>query len=474
MRILIGLLIALSCQGRAHAASSPILLSYGEVMQLSSEARIKYLNDLGELLALMEEKFEGRYQLAANDDSRHMRDQVASLMQMIRFMPEAEAAPAATTPAEADYSQFKPQWTGKEFSCGNDPRVVFDARVATCALLAPKISLNGKDDIKSPQWKAKCPEGAHTVDVRRPFGFLFGTSYCIPQASWDALSEPAKRKLGDGRLFDKDKFEAMKDADKAALVGSTITDEPQGLGAAGAVGQNGAAAPKPGQGAVPAQCKTPKINSPEYKKLVTDFRADALAEKCIAGGFFTEKKQNMTKAACEKRTAFPDPAIDGKQMKCGANEVLCNPSIFCLQIKGVEFKKDGKVGKSDILQAVCVKDTPRLTRDCNAGYKARLAGKAKARIANKKPEACDPATLDIPFLRGRFMDEFRKLKTDTENYFAKHCTGNDKGFLPLFCEECEIVGKRLAGMPAPRRVDGGTTPKAGENAAPAATSGTAQ
>ena len=475
MRMLAGLCVVLLGFGRAYAEAplvEPTILSYGEVMQLSTEARIAYLSDLGELLALMEEKFQGRYELVATDDARRTRDHVAALIRMINLMPDASAEMFVQQASITDdYSRVKPEWTGQDYACGNGRNVKFVPRFGTCVAVPPNFLNNSSSDPTSYGWKS-CPKGTHATEIRSWKGWLpMGAYNCIPQASWDVLNDMVKKKLDKGSTFDEGAYAKMTPEQKAAQVGVPITAEPGGLGSSGAVGANGAGRPQPGSESGGPNCKTPPTNSAEYKKLVDEFRREAKAEKCIAGGFFTDKKQNMTKAACDKKRVFPDHPVgpqNNQQLVCDPNEVLCNPVTFCLQVKGVSFTdKEGKKHSTDVLQSLCVKDTPRLTRDCNKKYKARIAGTDKISgkkaafgdAAKKKTESCDPATLDIPFLKGQFMDEYRKLRADTEQLYGAHCTGNDKSFLPLFCEECKIVNARLQKMPKPRA----------QNNAPAAT-----
>ena len=95
MRIIIGLVFLLGFGFNVGAQGSggprTELLSYDELMRLSSPQRITYLHDLAGLLVIMEQQTEGKYQFAANETVREGRSLIARWLQDLEVLPGAQA-----------------------------------------------------------------------------------------------------------------------------------------------------------------------------------------------------------------------------------------------------------------------------------------------------------------------------------------------------------------------------------------------
>lgn len=505
MRLFTILVVALGCLATAHArpsaqptakskgkalAQSPkvskrkaniAVLTYRELMRLSSTKRRTYLRDMRKLLVMLENR-QGKFEVAG-PDAELFREQIAALIRAFEFMPQAQADPpsARARPAPAG----RPSWVeGKGWVCA-ETGLVFNARIGTCVLGTAEAPFEIFGDDPCPAGSQKVPDP----------GYALFDSYwvCIPRASWDQLTPArqanvaAKRWLPVGFFKGKDQAQTTAEvagrpasgtggvqpmADGTMPVGGAAADNtvpgPAGsplLGPDDVIREQRQAAAlantnapvEPVTASEDATCaegaftcqdiydlKAADPNGEAYlaaAAAVNLFRADRTpgSNVCIWGGFFSSyPSPEKRRGTCSPVRSFPA----GRASVCGANETLCNPVLFCLA------NDDGNGGK--VPQQKCVPYGRTvgydITRRCNIWYEeVRTSGTSvvvrNGQTYNIPTTTCDPG-VDVKFNNDvGLQEEWANMKATMDQQFAKWCmpqTGS-ANFQALFCSECKVM-----------------------------------
>lgn len=395
------------------------LLTYQQLVELSPKKRAKYISRMVDLLATME-SFNNQYSVAELEKMRGMREQIAFLLQMISFLPEAHADgdDFDDTPPAVDVSRIVPAHNGFEWTCGRG--ATFDLAVGAClATNSAGLTQFMPANAEAPGAEVeRCPSGTHEIPHYRP-----GSAACIPNANWAVMPADRKAKIEQKNFESPRVLRAMSlEQQRRAIMGSATsspgaarpagdpeerTPAPSAVTPGGAAG--GATPTRPDQepaapgGATPARpnaepgapappvaagtseparaptcepaptaCKS--LSAADRTTAINRFRSTAdyqgvNANICIAGGFASKYKTAEKKpSTCEIKRGL-DLANGKKSSTCSADEALCNPVLFCVAAKDGQ----GKLAPA----TVCVKragdraNRP-LTDACAAKYQKVL------------------------------------------------------------------------------------------------------
>jgi hypothetical protein len=460
------------------------LLSYNELIRLPKAKRMTYMRRMVDLLSTME-SFNNRYTVAERDQLREFREYVAYMMQMVSFLPEANADEFDDTPPPVDVSKIIPAWNGFEWTCGRG--AAFDYVMRACMVLnsSGQTTFTHKPDVQTAEDGEACPGGTHEVPHYRPWIVA-----CIPDANWALI--PAERKSGiEKKGFLPPSYlrnQSYEDQKRAILGGApypdmapvppapeegpshaageptgdvgTGTSQPPGqvgTGTSQPPGQVGTGTSEPGNvgvgtsepAAAPATCEPATVackalSAADRQTAISRFRSTAQyqgvsANVCIAGGFASKyTTTHKSPSTCDLPKTLP--GVPAKPCKNG--EVLCNPALFCLGGKN-------KAGKFEPVMFCVKKKGDRknlpITDSCAAKYAQMIAGTAPlidGKPASKgKAEACDPKYLPE---NAKFKKIWEDLVAGTQKLRDVWCGNQD--FAALFCRECEIVNDKIYAM----------------------------
>lgn len=475
MRCLVTLALTMAFSFSAQARKAPKfegqLLTYGQMMSLSSAKRMKYLKDVTEILSMME-MTQRRNELADASGLQELKEKVALMMNMMAVFPQAEAAePAAPAPA----ADLVPRWGAKGWECTGD-NVVFDPTLGTCALQRTSGGLfKSKTLWFSPD---TCPEGTIALSISAR-----ASRKCVPETSWSALSPERRFALLRGERYSGSIFRSDDDGPEktkhVVLGGGTHNTDgtpvnPDPAASATTNGRDkptGPAAAAPDQPA-PGQCQAPELACSSLKpdertKLIGEFRNDGASNYCIAGGYASQ--YDSPKKRVGKCKIPTELKLGPGSFKCGdpKKEGMCNPTLFCLGLKADDkldqvraknaaIKKmlpDGYAekftaldGSTDKIKNIyyCVKRGQDMTEQCSQRMQEFIDGKngvlQKGKNIGETYVACDPAKLKVSTA---LQDDWNSLREKTMGLYKGWCNNEKKQFTALFCTECKVFTERL-------------------------------
>lgn len=211
MVLMTALLMAFAAEARPKKTEfRGQLLTYGQLMRLSSAKRVQYLREVADLLVIME-RSQQPFDVAENSRLQDMKEQLASLMRMVAVLPEAEAANPRP--------ELVPRWDGRarEWVCRGQ-NVAFDPALGTCAQFKGGTILTDKD--KSFLLKVGSCDAQTQVAITVEKG---NRKYdkCIPNSAWEALSRERQSDLRAGTFYPPGRFKGeTADSSKALTLGA--------------------------------------------------------------------------------------------------------------------------------------------------------------------------------------------------------------------------------------------------------------
>ena len=444
LAVSIFLLTGLSQTGMARTTRDfPQLLTYRGLMSLSPAKRRAYVEEVRKILADFQKSMDRKLSQreVAEIDEIHRQ---LNLFELLLPTAHAEASLAGKL-----IPRLKQETTGRRWSCSDaDPSLEFNLDLGTCVL-------GGSKD------RGFCPSGFKYGRVKssRPNGPL-AIGYCVPDDSWNALSEVRREglKRGDApRLSDiyqmYDRSDGPKKILSPEMVIPNVDQEVKDLATIGrprelnegetkaainkaaAAGAAQLALPKEAPAMNPASTEEEKKEGedkfqgacqPAFKceditdKEKKDLRSQLRGDLCIAGGNFSTYKGGKPRpGGCLTMRNWPSDS--NKKLSCtGAGKAMCNPFLYCLDNEKKPF---------------CFKPTQSFTADCEK------AGNAVQ---------CDPARI-----KGLgFQEEWTALRDKFSIVVGEKClmqkggaqpAPEDLAFQKFFCSECQAITDRLYG-----------------------------
>jgi len=501
MRWLLTLAMVFAVSFAAEAKKKPAqfegqLLTYGQLMKLSSTKRMKYIQDVRELLIYME-KAQGKYEISSNSEMRDLKEYVAGMLKMMAVFPEAAAAEADAP----EVTSMTPRWVaGQGWTCVGTLRegidIAFDPSLGTCAYRQRVGMRSSKSFWFSPgrNGESACP----TEDATAVFTDLRGSRKCIPNEAWSALSPARRRDLSSGERLNGSVFNTPRGKESPdhtmdiVLGGGTHKPDgtlvnppagrppgeipPAGEGPIAGTNISGGAPPTPAPACVKPTFDCENLDAAAKEAKIREFRADN-DNVCIAGGFFTTYRQGKKRVGnCDWKKEFRFPGAANAIPCAGKNEAMCNPAVFCLGLK-VDDKlldlartdqavtksvsPDGnvenalrilngvkvKTGDDKMVQSfLCAKVGQDLTEQCDKAMKAHIDGQVSG-FTDKKPRgekyiACDPTKMSGL----KKQAEWDAFAADVRAKYRQWCANTQQKFTALFCTECKIIADRIMAM----------------------------
>jgi len=344
----------------AHAEFDGKLATYSQLMSMSRQQRITYMDSVRKLMVMLERQHQQYERAEYFPGEVKFREQVAVVIDLFQLVPSAHAVAPSGDLIEDDDSVSQAVTAGKT---PNKPPAQTPAPAQSAAKTgttqsAAKPAAAAPAPRHTGRVTAGDPDG-HPEDDPDPVpvapGFPASRPGSAPAASAPAVnspptavtntppSNPPPPSVGSGTAVSKGKSKpaAPQVADKPSTA-----DAPPGP-------KEVKQTPKPADSetAPPgvAQCSIPKFNCADKssqdrakrQKEIDSFRKIKGADDnvCIAGGFFSSYKTpgaGRVRGGCEIPNKFPWPSTDNEKptYSCpgGSNEALCNPLLFCLHV----------------------------------------------------------------------------------------------------------------------------------------------
>ncbi len=326
--------------------------------------------------------------------------------------------------------------------------------------------------------------GDYNIDgTRKPFTVNAGAAPSAPAVSSSPSSSPSTPvpTSSSGSVSSSVSPQAQVGPGGQSTSGSEAA-KPE----AGAAPQTAEATPAPTPAApaeppksplAPASASKPRCEIPKFacsnlsdkrrKELENEFRRDRSSNVCIGAGFFqTYRTANKRKGTCGSPTLLKKFDIGGYGYQCKkANEALCNPTVFCLGLRGTpetiqkvakQTKHPAEVVEKNFKEVegqserilptfMCARISQNLTATCDKMMQQYLDGEFGVGDI-KGPglyQACDP--LKVKGFKAQ--DAWNEMAEGFYRMYNSWCKGEERiRFQALFCDECKIIAERVFAM----------------------------